>query len=186
MYLYKHFTLKHLKSLRHVSILRSSSGSYVVPCGEQRSSLRMILGSKHVGAILSVLCEILCKCICWLIIKVTHFNVITYHFFRETSDGAGCCLTSKLVSGLKLDLSVTQRSGKEKRHQYNKKARKWKQIKKGGGKYQHGKGKEKIWDKKRGKNTTEKRVKEERKWKENKVKKKRSYESKIPHLSSIK
>jgi len=27
-----HFTLKHLKSLRHVSILRSPSGSYVVPC----------------------------------------------------------------------------------------------------------------------------------------------------------
>ena len=40
---------------------------------EQRSSLRMILGSKHVGAILSVLSEILRKCICWLIIKVILF-----------------------------------------------------------------------------------------------------------------
>jgi len=37
---------------------------------EQRSSLSVILGSKHVGAILSVLIEILYKCICWLIIKV--------------------------------------------------------------------------------------------------------------------
>jgi len=45
------FTLKHLKSLQHVSILRSSSGSYTVQC----SSLEMILGSKHVGAILNVL-----------------------------------------------------------------------------------------------------------------------------------
>ena len=36
-----------------------------------------------------------------------------------------------------------------------------------------------------GKNTNEKRVKEERKWRGNKVKKKRSYESKIPYLSSI-
>jgi len=26
------FTLKHLKSLQHISILRSSSGSYVAPC----------------------------------------------------------------------------------------------------------------------------------------------------------
>ena len=26
------FTLKHLKSLQHVSIIRSSSGSYTAPC----------------------------------------------------------------------------------------------------------------------------------------------------------
>jgi len=37
---------------------------------EQRSSLRMIYGSKHVGAILSVLMWNFIKCICWLIIKV--------------------------------------------------------------------------------------------------------------------
>ena len=34
----------------------------------------MILGSKHVGAILVFQCEILCKCICWLIIKVIQRN----------------------------------------------------------------------------------------------------------------
>jgi len=28
----KILTLKHIKSLQHVSILRSSSGSYTVPC----------------------------------------------------------------------------------------------------------------------------------------------------------
>ena len=39
------FTLKHLKSLQHVSILSK----------EQCGSLKMILGSKHVGAILNVL-----------------------------------------------------------------------------------------------------------------------------------
>ena len=89
-------TLQHLKSLQHVSILRSSSGSYTSllkshlkkkcdfskepinyiadhlqgatlflakvtfkkKCDfskEQCSSLNMILGSKHVGAILNVL-----------------------------------------------------------------------------------------------------------------------------------
>jgi len=32
MYYIKNFTLKHLKSFRHVSILISSSGSYVLPC----------------------------------------------------------------------------------------------------------------------------------------------------------
>ena len=32
MHLHKNFTLKHLKSLQHVSILRSSSGRYTVPC----------------------------------------------------------------------------------------------------------------------------------------------------------
>jgi len=31
MHIHKSFTLKHLKSLQHVSILRSSSGSYTVP-----------------------------------------------------------------------------------------------------------------------------------------------------------
>jgi len=45
MHIHKIFTSKHLKPLQHVSILRSSSGS----------SLKMILGSKHVGAILKVL-----------------------------------------------------------------------------------------------------------------------------------
>ena len=37
---------------------------------EQRSSLRMILGSKRVGAILSVLMRNFIQFICWLIIKV--------------------------------------------------------------------------------------------------------------------
>jgi len=32
MHIHETFTLKHLKSLQHVSILRSSSGSYTVPC----------------------------------------------------------------------------------------------------------------------------------------------------------
>jgi len=36
--------------------------------GKEHDDLR-ILGSKHVGAILSVL-MCLCKCICWLIIEV--------------------------------------------------------------------------------------------------------------------
>jgi len=54
--------LKDLKSLQHVSILRSSSGSSLfldkVTCDfikEQCSSLKMISGSKHGGAILNVL-----------------------------------------------------------------------------------------------------------------------------------
>jgi len=32
MHIHKNFTLKHLKSLQHVPILRSSSESYTVPC----------------------------------------------------------------------------------------------------------------------------------------------------------
>jgi len=32
MHIHKMFTLKHLKSFQHVSIPRSSSGSYTVPC----------------------------------------------------------------------------------------------------------------------------------------------------------
>ena len=69
MHIHKMFTLKHLKSLQHVSILRSSSGNYtdtlpqhqvhirklITEClyecdfsKEQCSSLKMILGSNYV------------------------------------------------------------------------------------------------------------------------------------------
>jgi len=71
MHIHKIFTLKHLKSLQHVSILRSclmlpqhqvNIRKLISECfeicdfsKEQCSSLKMILGSKHVGAILNVL-----------------------------------------------------------------------------------------------------------------------------------
>jgi len=45
MYLHKitqQNTLKHLKSIRHVSILRSSSGSYVIPCWSHFKNIHKI------------------------------------------------------------------------------------------------------------------------------------------------
>ena len=48
------FHIKGLKLLRHVSILRSSSGSYTFLA---TVTLRMILGSKYVGENLVFWCE---------------------------------------------------------------------------------------------------------------------------------
>ena len=49
---YKFFILKHLKSLQHVSIQRSSSGSYAVPC------------QSHIFKLIKLSTVPVCTCVC--------------------------------------------------------------------------------------------------------------------------